>query len=157
MSAAGLDSLFDISELSVMGIAEVLPRYTHLMRRIKETAAAVAETKPDVLITIDSPDFAFRVARRVKAVSDVRIVHYVAPTVWAWRPGRAKKISAFIDQVLAVLPFEPPLFERHGIACDFVGHPVVAELQATGEEADHGDQRRQAPWQVGHRAPRRGG
>ena len=134
MTAAGLVSRFPMEELSVMGIAEVLPRYAHLMRRIKETAAAVAETRPDVLITIDSPDFAFRVARRVKAASDVRIVHYVAPTVWAWRPGRARKVAAFIDQVLTLFPFEPRYFKAVGLRADFVGHPVVAEPVATEAE-----------------------
>lgn len=136
MQAEGLTTRFPMDELSVMGIAEVLPRYSHLMRRIKETAAAVAETKPDVLITIDSPDFAFRVARRVKAASDVRVVHYVAPTVWAWRPGRARKIAEYVDQVLTLFPFEPRYFEAVGMRADFVGHPVVAEPVATEAEAE---------------------
>jgi lipid-A-disaccharide synthase len=135
MAAEGLRSRFPMDELSVMGIAEVLPRYAHLMRRIKETAAAVVETRPDVLITIDSPDFVFRVARRVKAASEVRIVHYVAPTVWAWRPGRARTVAGFLDQLLTLFPFEPPYFEAVGLRADFVGHPVVAEPVATGEEA----------------------
>jgi lipid-A-disaccharide synthase len=131
MEAEGLRSRFPMDELSVMGIAEVLPRYRHLMRRIKETAAAVVETQPDVLVTIDSPDFVFRVAERVKAASPVRIVHYVAPTVWAWRPGRARKVARFLDQLLTLFPFEPPYFEAVGLRADFVGHPVVAEPVAT--------------------------
>jgi len=135
MQAEGLRSRFPMDELSVMGIAEVLPRYAHLMRRIKETAAAIIETTPDVLVTIDSPDFVFRVARRVKAASDVRVVHYVAPTVWAWRPGRAQKMAEFVDQVLTLFPFEPPYFEAVGVGADFVGHPVVAEPVATEAEA----------------------
>lgn len=135
MQAEGLRSRFPMDELSVMGIAEVLPRYAHLMRRIKETAAAVVESRPDVLVTIDSPDFVFRVARRVKAVSDVRVVHYVAPTVWAWRPGRARKMAGFVDQVLTLFPFEPRYFEAVGVRADFVGHPVVAEPVATVAEA----------------------
>jgi len=135
MQAQGLVSRFPMEELSVMGLAEILPKYRALKARIRETAQAVIAQQPDVLITIDSPDFSFRVARQVKAASDIRIVHYVAPSVWAWRPKRAAKISAFVDQVLAVLPFEPPYFEREGIACDFVGHPVVAEPQASEEEA----------------------
>ncbi len=135
MEAEGLRSRFAMDELSVMGIAEVLPRYAHLMRRIKETAAAVVETQPDVLVTIDSPDFVFRVARRVKAASAVRIVHYVAPSVWAWRPGRARKVAGLVDQLLTLLPFEPPYFEAEGLRADFVGHPVVAEPVATEAEA----------------------
>ncbi|MFK7869566.1 MAG: lipid-A-disaccharide synthase [Roseobacter sp.] len=135
MQAQGLRSRFPMSELSVMGLAEILPKYQALKARIQETADAVLAMKPDVLITIDSPDFSFRVAKKVKAKSQIRTVHYVAPTVWAWRPGRAQKISHFIDHLLAVLPFEPPLFERHGMRCDFVGHPVVAEPQASEAEA----------------------
>lgn len=127
MTAEGLVSRFPMHELSVMGIAEILPKYRALKRRISETAQTVVETAPDVLITIDSPDFSFRVARLVKAGSNVRTVHYVAPTVWAWRPGRAAKIAGFIDHLLTLLPFEPPYFTPHGMACDFVGHPVVAE------------------------------
>jgi hypothetical protein len=135
MEAEGLRSRFPMDELSVMGIAEVLPRYRHLMRRIRETAAAVVEMQPDVLVTIDSPDFVFRVAKRVKAESPVRIVHYVAPSVWAWRPGRARKVARLVDQLLTLLPFEPPYFEAEGLRADFVGHPVVAEPVATAAEA----------------------
>jgi len=127
MQAQGLRSRFPMDELSVMGIAEVLPKYFHLKRRIAETAQAVVETRPDVLITIDSPDFSLRVAKLVKAASNIRTVHYVAPSVWAWRPGRAKKMAKVIDHVLALLPFEPPYMEATGMECDFVGHPVVAE------------------------------
>lgn len=127
MSAEGLHSRFPMDELSVMGIAEVLPKYRHLKRRIAETARGVVETKPDVLVTIDSPDFCLRVAKLVKEASDIRTVHYVAPTVWAWRPGRAKKMARMIDQVLALFPFEPPLMEAAGMRCDFVGHPVATE------------------------------
>lgn len=135
MQAEGLDSRFLMDELSVMGIAEILPRYRALMARINQTAQTVIETRPDVMITIDSPDFSLRVARRVKAASDVRTVHYVAPTVWAWRPGRAAKMAQMIDHVLALFPFEPPYMEAAGMTCDFVGHPVVAEPVASDAEA----------------------
>nr|WP_269142642.1 lipid-A-disaccharide synthase [Sulfitobacter mediterraneus] len=127
MMAQGLVSRFDMSELSVMGLAEILPKYRALMARINETAQAVIDTAPDVLITIDSPDFSLRVARKLKAKSSIRTVHYVAPSVWAWRPGRAEKMARCVDHVLALLPFEPPFMEAAGMACDFVGHPVVAE------------------------------
>lgn len=135
MQAEGLVSRFDMSELSLMGLAEVLPKYFHLKRRIRETAQAVIKTKPDVLITIDSPDFCLRVAGMVKAASDIRTVHYVAPTVWAWRPKRAAKMAKMIDQVLALFPFEPPYMEAEGIRCDFVGHPVVTSSVASSEDA----------------------
>lgn len=135
MIAQGLVSRFDMSELSVMGLAEVLPKYRALMARINETARAVLDMQPDVMITIDSPDFSLRVARRVRAKSSIRTVHYVAPTVWAWRPGRAEKMARSIDHVLALLPFEPPFMRAAGMRCDFVGHPVVAEPVADQKEA----------------------
>ncbi len=136
MQAQGLQSRFDMDELSVMGLAEVLPKYRHLKRRIVETAQAVIAMRPDVLITIDSPDFSLRVAKLVKAGSDIRTVHYVAPTVWAWRAGRAAKMARHVDHVLALFPFEPPLMQAAGMRCDFVGHPVVAEPVATQADAD---------------------
>ena len=136
MKAEGLSSLFPMQELSIMGIWEVLPRYRHLKRRIAQTAQAVVEARPDVLVTIDSPDFVLRVARQVKAAAPgIRRVHYVAPSVWAWRPGRAAKMAQVIDHVLAILPFEPPLMRAAGMSCDFVGHPVVAEPLATPDQA----------------------
>ncbi|MEP2262041.1 MAG: lipid-A-disaccharide synthase, partial [Paracoccaceae bacterium] len=131
MQAEGMDSLFPMEELSVMGIAEVLPKYPELRRRLKETAQDVLNWQPDALLTIDSPDFSLRLAKLVKADSDIRTIHYVAPSVWAWRPGRADKMAKHIDQVLALLPFEPPYMEAAGMQCDFVGHPVVAEPKAS--------------------------
>jgi lipid-A-disaccharide synthase len=135
MQSEGLESRFPMDELSVMGLAEILPKYRALKARIRQMADAIIATKPDVLITIDSPDFCLRVARLVKAASDIRTVHYVAPTVWAWRPKRAEKMAHHIDHVLALFPFEPPLMQAAGMDCDFVGHPVVAEPIATGAEA----------------------
>lgn len=135
MQAQGLVSRFPMDELSVMGLAEILPKYKALKARVHEMAQAVIETKPDVLITIDSPDFCLRVAKLVKAQVDVPTIHYVAPTVWAWRSGRAAKMAKHIDHVLALFPFEPPYMQAAGMTCDFVGHPVVAEPVATDEEA----------------------
>lgn len=135
MQAEGMESLFPMDELSIMGLAEVLPKYLHLKRRIAQTAQAVLEAQPDVLITIDSPDFCLRVAKLVKAQSRIRTVHYVAPSVWAWRPGRAAKMARVIDHVLALLPFEPPYMQAAGMECDCVGHPVVAEPLATEAQA----------------------
>lgn len=134
MQAQGLNSQFDMSELSLMGIAEILPKYFHLKRRIAETARAVIAARPDVLITIDSPDFCLRVAKLVKAESTIRTVHYVAPTVWAWRPGRARKMARVIDHVLALFPFEPPYMEAAGMDCDFVGHPAANAPRASAQE-----------------------
>lgn len=136
MQAQGMQSLFPMEELSIMGIAEVLPRYRALRRRIRECAAAVIEGEPTALITIDAPDFNLRVAQLVKASRPKqKIVHYVAPSVWAWRPKRAQKMARWIDHVLALLPFEPPYMTAAGMSCDFVGHPVVAEALATDAEA----------------------
>lgn len=136
MQAEGLQSLFPMDELSVMGIAEILPKYRQLRRRLNQTAEAVLADPPDALITIDSPDFCLRVARLVRAARpDLRTIHYVAPSVWAWRPGRAAKMAEVIDHVLALLPFEPPYMQAAGMSCDFVGHPVVAEPRASAAEA----------------------
>ncbi|MEO0692530.1 MAG: lipid-A-disaccharide synthase [Pseudomonadota bacterium] len=136
MTAEGLTSRFPMDELSVMGIAEVLPRYRQLTQRIRETADAIIAVMPDVVVTIDSPDFCLRVLRRVRtSAPQIPTVHYVAPTVWAWRPHRAQKMAGLVDHVLTLLPFEPPYMEDAGIAATFVGHPVVAEPQASEAEA----------------------
>lgn len=140
MEAQGLRSVFDMTELSIMGIAEVLPRYRHLVRRLHQTAEAALVAAPDVLVTIDSPDFTLRLAGEVRRRGRVRTVHYVAPSVWAWRKGRAARMARVVDQVLALLPFEPPYMEAAGIRCDFVGHPVATAPQASA--ADVADWRR---------------
>ena len=136
MEAEGLTSLFPMEELSVMGLAEVIPKYRALKARIAQTAAEVTRQHPDALITIDSPDFCLRVAKIVRAANPgQRTIHYVAPSVWAWRPGRAKKMAPLIDHVLALLPFEPPYMRAAGMTCDFTGHPVTAEPIASAEQA----------------------
>ena len=135
MIEAGLVSRFPMEEISIMGISEIMSQYRHLKRRIAQSADQIIETKPDVLITIDLPEFSLRVAKLVKEKSNIRCVHYVAPTVWAWRAGRAAKMARHIDQVLALFPFEPPYMEAVGMRCDFVGHPVVTDLQASVDEA----------------------
>ena len=135
MQAYGIDSLFEMSELSVMGLAEILPKYIGLKRRLTQTVNAVLKYKPEILITIDSPDFCLRIAKAVRAADPtIRTVHYVAPTVWAWRPKRAKKMARFIDHVLALFPFEPPYMEAEGMACDFVGHPIAAKSEVSHEQ-----------------------
>jgi lipid-A-disaccharide synthase len=135
MQEHGLQSHFPMAAVRVMGLAEILPKYKALKARVHQMAQAVIDTKPDVLITIDSPDFCLRVAKLVKAQSDIPTIHYVAPTVWAWRAGRAAKMAHHIDHVLALFPFEPPYMHAAGMTCDFVGHPVVAEQVATVQEA----------------------
>jgi lipid-A-disaccharide synthase len=136
MEQEGLESLFPMQELSVMGVAEVLPNLWRIMKRLKQTVAEAVRLRPAALITIDSPDFCFRVAQRVKKKApDVPCVHYVAPSVWAWRPERAEKISRFLDHLLTLLPFEPPYFTPHGLPATFVGHPIVEQVGNSGDAA----------------------
>ena len=130
MAAEGLESLFPVSDIAVMGILPVLARLPTVLRRIRETAAAVVAARPDALVIIDSPDFTHRVARRVRrALPDLPVVDYVSPSVWAWRPGRAKAMLAYVDCVLGLLPFEPEAYRRlGGPACVYVGHPLIERL-----------------------------
>lgn len=129
LEAQGLRSLFDFSELSIMGITQVLARLPSLVRRIGQTASAIVAAQPDVLIIIDSPDFTHRVARKVRAaLPDLPIVDYVCPSVWAWKEYRATAMLAYVDRVLAVLPFEPEAMRRlGGPQTDFVGHRLTAD------------------------------
>lgn len=125
MAEQGFRSLFPIRELALMGLLEVLPSLRRLARRLDEAADDVAARKPDVLVTIDSPGFTLRLAERVKARLGIPVVHYVAPQVWAWRPGRVRKLARRVDRILALLPFEAPFFEAAGLSVTFVGHPVL--------------------------------
>ncbi|WP_371821912.1 lipid-A-disaccharide synthase [Skermanella sp. TT6] len=134
MIAEGLDTLFPLHELSLMGIAELVPKLPNLIRRLAQTAAEIRRLRPDVVVTIDAPDFCFRIAKRLKG-QGIPFVHYVAPSVWAWRPGRARKVARVLDHLLALLPFEPPYFEREGLPCTFVGHPIVEGGAASGDGA----------------------
>lgn len=120
----GFDSFFPMAELAIGGIFEILPHVPRVLRRVRETAEQVRELRPDVLLTIDSPAFAFRVGRKLKG-SGIPHVHYVAPTVWAWRPRRARMIAGFLDHLLTIFPFEEPYFSKWGLASTFVGHPAA--------------------------------
>ncbi|SHO67124.1 lipid-A-disaccharide synthase [Pseudoxanthobacter soli DSM 19599] len=145
MARAGVASLFPLSDIAVMGMTEVLARLPTILRRIREAADAAIAAEPDAVIIIDSPDFTHRVAKRIrKARPDLPIVDYVSPSVWAWRPGRARKMAAYVDHLLAILPFEPDAHRRlGGPPCTYVGHPLLdhlAELRpAPGERARLGD------------------
>jgi lipid-A-disaccharide synthase len=134
MTAAGLTSLFPIDDLAIFGFTAIPRRLPMILRRIRQAASAIAAARPDALVIIDSPDFTHRVARRVRAaVPGVPIVDYVSPSVWAWRPGRARAMRAYVDHVLALLPFEPQVHARlGGPPCTYVGHPLceqIAELR----------------------------
>jgi lipid-A-disaccharide synthase len=130
MEAEGLKSLFPMRDIAVMGILPVLMRLPNLLARIRETAAAIVADPPDILVIIDSPDFTHRVARRVRVkLPSLPIVDYVSPSVWAWRPGRAKAMRGYVDCVLALLPFEPETYLRlNGPRCVYVGHPLIERL-----------------------------
>ncbi len=136
MRAQGLISFFDIAEITVMGIAEVLPKIRTIFRRIRQVADFALRVKPDVVVLIDSGDFHHRVARRIKAADPgLKIVKYVSPQVWASRPGRAAGMKTYLDHILCLLPFEPAFYEPYGLPATFVGHPALerAALVTGGE------------------------
>jgi lipid-A-disaccharide synthase len=147
MEAEGLKSLFPISDIAVMGILPVLARLPTLITRIRQTAEAIIAARPDALVIIDSPDFTHRVARRVRAaLPKLPIVDYVSPSVWAWRPGRAKAMLTYVDCVLALLPFEPEAYRRlGGPRCVYVGHPLIERLGELRPNADEARRRASAP------------
>lgn len=124
MEAAGLQSRFPISDIAVMGLIEIIPRIPLIKRRMRETIAQIKQDKPAIVVSIDVPGFCYDVWKGLRG-SDIPLVHYVAPTVWAWRPDRAKKFARELNHLMALLPFEPPYFEAEGLDCTFVGHPVL--------------------------------
>ncbi len=134
MSRAGLQSRFPMIELGHMGFVELLPHLPRLLRRIRETVAWLKAEKPDLLVTIDAPAFNLRIARQLKGCG-IPLLHYVAPTVWAWKPWRAEKFARVFDHLLALLPFEPPYFTVHGLACTYVGHPALETMAGTADGA----------------------
>ena len=127
MTAAGLDSLFPMDRLSVMGITEVIGRLPELFRLRRQLLDELLALRPDVCIGIDSPDFNLPIARRLHAAG-LRTVHYVSPSVWAWRQGRIKGIRASIDLMLTLLPFEAAFYQQHQVAVEFVGHPLADRM-----------------------------
>lgn len=138
MKAEGLESIFPIEDLSVMGFLEVLPHIPKLLNRISQTCDAIIKNNPDYLITVDAPDFCFRVVKKFSKIAKNSLsnsskikfpkrIHLIAPSVWAYREGRAKKISKFYDLLLAILPFEPPYFEKYGLKTVFIGHPLIED------------------------------
>lgn len=139
MKDEGLTSFFPMKEIAIMGVFEIIPHIFKLLKRIKETVNHILAEKPDAVITIDAPGFCKRVIGRVqkKFKSDLLygkkplFFHYVAPSVWAWRPGRAKKIAKFADHLFCLLPFEPPYFTPHGLDATFVGHQLASNYVET--------------------------
>src|SRR5947209_15624476 len=146
MAAQGIMSPFDTADLSIIGMTSIPRKLPLILRRIREAADAVIGARPDALVIIDSPDFTHRVARRVRKVApDIPIINYAPPTVWAWRPWRARAMRRYVDEILAILPFEPAAFAPlDGPHCTYVGHPLaerINELRPSAEEA----RRRNAP------------
>ncbi len=126
MAAEGVDSIFPMNQISLMGFVEILSHIFRILKLIKQTVSAINEFKPDVVVTIDSPGFCKRVARQIDR-SNTKLVHYVAPSVWAYKPKRVFFFKKYYDLVLALLPFEPPYFTKVGAACEFVGHPSAED------------------------------
>ncbi len=142
MQAQEMQSIFPMEELSLIGFVEILPHIPNIFRRINQTVEEIIQLQPDVVVTIDAPAFCNRVARKIRkyeeansiaAENRLKLIHYVAPTVWAYKPKRAEKIAKIYDHLMVLLPFEPPYFERVGLPCTFIGHPIVEEDMAGGD------------------------
>jgi lipid-A-disaccharide synthase len=143
MQSYGLKSLFSMAELTVMGFFEVIPRLPLILKRIKQTVADIEKVTPDIIITVDSWGFTGTLLARLKKANiGIPKLHYVAPQVWAWKKGRAKDTAKLTDRLMTLLPHEPEYFEKYGLKCDFVGHPVVEnrveEIDADGFRKKYG-------------------
>lgn len=133
MQEEGLESLFPMESISVMGIFEIIPQIFNIIKLIKRTVIDIELNQPDVLVCIDSPGFCKRVLKKIQHF-EFKKYYYVAPSVWAWRPGRAKKLAKLVDHLFCLFPFEPPYFLQHGLKTTFVGHPLVEELPDSFEK-----------------------
>ena len=147
MAAAGITSPFAIEDLSIVGLSAIPRRLPTILRRIRETTAAVIAERPDALVIIDSPDFTHRVARRVRRLAPaIPILDYVSPSVWAWRSRRARAMRAYVDHVLAILPFEPATHVKlGGPPCLYIGHPLIERIAELRPNADEAQRRRTDP------------
>ena len=122
----GLKKFYDISEINVMGIIEVIPKIFHIKKIIDNTVNKILDLAPDIVLTIDSPDFTLRIAKKLKKRnSNIKIIHFVAPSVWIWRSGRINTVKESVDHLLTILPFEKEIFEKKNINTTFVGHPIT--------------------------------
>lgn len=133
MKEAGLKSLFSMSDLSIMGFFEIFPKIPLILMRLNQTVKAITKFRPDIVVTIDSPGFNFRIAKKVRKLfgNKIKLVHYVAPTVWAYKPERAEQMAKFYDHLITILPFEKPYFDKVGLPCTYVGHPILeAQLKS---------------------------
>jgi len=131
MAEQGCSSLFPLSEIAVMGPIAILKQLRMIVRRVHQTVDAIVDMDPDALVILDSPEFTHAVAKRVRRrLPDLPVIDYVSPSIWAWRPGRAKKMRRYVDHVLAILPFEPDAHQRlGGPECTYVGHPLIEQVE----------------------------
>lgn len=125
MKALGLLEIFPMRDINVMGLVEVIPHIITIAKRLNQACEFILRERPDAVITVDAPGFNFRLAKKIRKKNNaIKLIHYVAPTVWAWKPGRAKKIAKIYDHLLTLFSFEPPYFTQHGLSTTFVGHPL---------------------------------
>ena len=149
MTALGFKSLFNIAEISVMGFWEVLPKLPLIMKRMKQVMTDIEQQQPDLIITVDSWGFVSSILKKLKRKkSAIPTLHYVAPQVWAWKKSRAPKAAKLMDRMMALLPYEPAYFEKYGLRCDFVGHPVIENMANLTDDLDE--------FKARHKIPRRG-
>jgi lipid-A-disaccharide synthase len=133
LKSLGIKSIYDLKEITYLGFTKVLFNLFKINNKINQTVKSILDFNPDILFTVDSPDFTLRVAERVKNKnSNIKTIHYVAPQVWVWRESRVKKIKKFIDHILLLFSFEKKYFEKEEISCEFVGHPMLAEKRDDG-------------------------
>ena len=126
LKSLGIKSIYDLKEITYLGFTNVILNIFKINKKINETVKSIISYNPDVLFTVDSPDFTLRVAEKVKKINaKIKTVHYVAPQVWVWREGRVKKIKSFIDHILLLFNFEKKYFEKENVSCEFVGHPLL--------------------------------
>jgi lipid-A-disaccharide synthase len=136
MREQGIESLAPLSDLAIAGVTEVVPRAPVIFRHVRTAVEAICAARPDAVVTIDSSGFSWRIAQRLRRRGEaLPLIHYVAPMVWAWRAGRARRMARWYDQLLALLPFEPLYFEQVGLACTYVGHPVIDSGAGQGDAA----------------------
>ncbi len=147
MEAEGLSSIFPMTDIAVMGPREVIPRLPLILKRMSETTRHAVDTRPDLVVIVDSPDFTHTVAKRIhKKAPDIPIANYVSPSVWAWRRGRAKAMATYLKKVLALLPFEPAFFQAEaGLDCEYVGHPAIEKIASPDEGTVFREQKGIAP------------
>ena len=130
LKSLGIKSIYDLKEITYLGFTNVILNLFKINKKINQTVKAIADYNPDILFTVDSPDFTLRVAEKIKKInSKIKTIHYVAPQVWVWREGRVKKIKNFIDHILLLFNFEKKYFEKEQVSCEFVGHPLLEDKE----------------------------